>query len=338
MSDVASEPTLESIVNDMEKAEAAPAPEPVKAEAPAKAEPAASVEPAAPVTKEEVKVDLPDRTASKFAALARKQKETAAREAALAAREKEMEARSAQAERVAKALSKKDEDPIQALVDMGIDPLKYADAVASWQPPADDSDPVAMLRKEIAEMKAEKAKEREQAEQYTAKQREQAVESFKGSLTKQIDSDEKYELIQSRKQHALVYEVIEQHYQTTGELLSNAAAADMVEASLEAEVKSSLSTKKVKAMLEALGMTPKAAAEAAKATVASAASASEDIIADDEDEEIAKFLEQNGHKRKSKTMALTNDVTSSMPPLEKKVEEDDDETLFKKAVEMLKYA
>jgi hypothetical protein len=93
------------------------------------------------------------------------------------------------------------------------------------------------LRKEIQDKESQKQQEYEK----------QVINNFKQELENFVTSNEDYELIRANSAHDLVFNVVEEHYNRTGRVLSNKEAADAVEAHLLEEAKKLLTLKKLAA-------------------------------------------------------------------------------------------
>ena len=89
--------------------------------------------------------------------------------------------------------------------------------------------------------------EREEAE--VEAKYENAKHNFMSEIENAVASDEKYELINSSNGEELVYNVIEEHYNETGNILEIDEAAQAVEEYLEAEVEKMLRLNKVSSKL-----------------------------------------------------------------------------------------
>ena len=218
---------------------------------------AAPESPVAPPV-EQPKEDIP---ASRFAALARKQKQ--AEIAAKQVREERAKLDSEKAElakwREEQAKPKVKKNPIEALM---VEGWTYADASAFVM---NDEKPTPehqikevetkfeTYKREQEEREAAKlAKEKTDAEAIQTKQ----IEDFKESINSFIkDKAETYELINLHEAQNLVFDTISAHYdQTLAEgkpvILSTEEASNMVEAYLEERVKASMNTKKLKSKEE----------------------------------------------------------------------------------------
>jgi hypothetical protein len=74
----------------------------------------------------------------------------------------------------------------------------------------------------------------------------ETVTNFKNELTSFVNSNDNYELIRANDAVDVVYDVIEEHYKETGNIMSKQEAADQVESYLEAEVEKLLKLNKLK--------------------------------------------------------------------------------------------
>lgn len=195
-----------------------------------------------------------EQFSSRFAALARKEKqalqraqEVKAKEEALMAKEKALQERMAW-------LEKMESNPLEAIKEKGWTYEDITNAVLSGQK---DLTPEMRVKKLEAEVQArfkaqEEARQREIEEQkkiYEAQQAK-AMEEFRAQTAAFIDANaEKYELTKIFGQHDLVVQTIEEHYRKTSEagtpkILSQEEAADLVEKYLEGEVEKAKKAKK----------------------------------------------------------------------------------------------
>ena len=303
----------------------------------------------APAQPAEQVVSLPDdKSAAKFAALARKKRETEAKESALSAREKEINERAAKAERIEKAIANRDKDPLAVLEAMGIDIEQFAEHIASGPMIAEKKSPEAKaveeLRAQLKDIKEADAKAKQEAQQ--AKQMEE-FNKFVARVNNFIDKEPAYELIRAQGEHDLVLEVMEAQWIKDKTMLTEKQAADMVEASLEAKQHKGLSTEKIKKYIaEQLGIKPGQVTQKQVTAVQNAVAAADedneflaaargpkeesteptgDIPAD-----VAEWLAAAEPQKKS--MYLTNEITSNMP----QTKAVDDESDFEKALKLLK--
>ena len=98
--------------------------------------------------------------------------------------------------------------------------------------------------------------EREQNQQSAREQ--EVLNNFKLSINNFIDDNaDTYELIKSTGQSDLVFRVIDEHFQSSGKVLSTKEASDHVEAHLESEARKLLSLKKLAAQKVAPALQPK---------------------------------------------------------------------------------
>lgn len=222
----------------VEPVDTPPAPTPVNPNDPAT--PLADTAPETPDAKagegkpeEQPPATAPDpKAAARFAALARREKEITAKAA-------EWKPKFEAAERFEAARAKVKEDPYAALDALGLNLQDLVDAAIHHNKPETVEDRVARLEAE----RAEAAKARESS---SAQAVEETISRYKQTVSAFVDADpEAYELIVARRAHGLVFDVIEEHYKATGQVLPNAQAADMVENHLLEEARSMLKLKKL---------------------------------------------------------------------------------------------
>lgn len=222
---------------------------------------------APPVEVPAVEQPKDDKFAAKFAALSKKEKQLRAQEKAMQTRIKEMEDRfKAQEEALKPYMSLKDAasaDP-SALLDnlrsMGLDEKKIVEKYILKQEPTPEEKQISMiqdLQKEINALKADRLKEVEQSKERevaTKKQNEVTLRknylSHLGSFVEKNANE--YELIRANDAVDLIYDVMEEKYNTTlsadgtGVVLTEKEAADLVENYLYEQAKKLIETNKIK--------------------------------------------------------------------------------------------
>lgn len=207
--------------------------EPTKA-APA-AEEAAPDAPAGEETKaapevEETKEKKEDpRIASRFAALSKREKQILERERAMQDRQRQLEMQAQRYQQLEHIVQNAKANPIAVLEQLGLSYEQITDYILQ--------DPEAT--KPVAEKKLEeierKIKAYEEAQLHAQRQAEQAyidntVKNFKNQIVSTVQSNpEKFELVALNNAYDTVFDVVEQYFNSTGELLTVEAAAQMVE-------------------------------------------------------------------------------------------------------------
>lgn len=194
-----------------------------------------------------------DRLAAKFAALSRKEKQIRQRELQMQQMQKEQEQKIAemqkQLEEERSYRSKLKQNPLKALEEEGYDYEKLTEMQLNNQNPTVEmqlrrmqeemdrkySTELENLKKQLQEKEEKEKKEREESTLSTFKK--QIEETVKGNV-------EKYELINNNEAFDLIYDVIEEYYNTHDKVLSIEEAADYTEQYLEDEAKKLLALKK----------------------------------------------------------------------------------------------
>lgn len=202
--------------------------------------------------------------ASKFAALSRRDKE-------IRQKEKELESKLAEFEERMKSFEQKQEpeveetpeipleyrlrkDPINTLAELGLSYDKLTELALNDGKLTTDMQ-MDLMRREIDEkygselqaLKEELAEKERKAEE---QKYEEVINGFMNELTSYVNSNDKYEMIKANDAVDLVYNVIEQHHQETGRILSNEEAADQVEEYLFEEAKKLLESNKLKGLYQ----------------------------------------------------------------------------------------
>ena len=206
-----------------------------------------------------------DRFAAKFAALSREKKKMQAQADSIAkraqeveAKEKQMQERIAQLEQEAKQYQSKyerlktPESALRALEEEGLDFEKLTKMQLNEQNPT----PEMLVKRLEAQMDQKYAKKLEELEAKLAEKDQKAqndqIEAAKAGFVSRIEAavannPEKYEFINYNKATDLVYNVVEEYYNTHKRVLSEEEACDMVETHLENEAKKLTSLKKLQA-------------------------------------------------------------------------------------------
>lgn len=191
---------------------------------------------------EQKPAEKPDKFAQKFAALSRKEREIRQRETSLKAREQEIEVRLAKAAEIEALPSKVKESPLEALERLGVTYDQLTELILQQGQEKPEDKKLAEIERKIADYEK---REREAVVQ----RQEQARQSYLAELSAFCKSSDKYELIQANSAVPVVYQVVEEHYNKTGEILTNEQAADLVESHLEEEAAKLLKLNKIKAKL-----------------------------------------------------------------------------------------
>lgn len=193
--------------------------------------------PDAKAAEEAAKVEPPPppadpKTAAKFAALAKREKEITAKAA-------EWKPKIEAAEKFEAARAKAKADPYAALEALGLNLQELVDAAIHHNKPETVEDRVARLEAERVQF----LKDREQS---SAQEIEQTIARHRSSVADFVNGDpDAYELVVARGAHGLVFEVIEEHFKATGQLMPSAQAAEMVENHLLTEARKMMSLKKL---------------------------------------------------------------------------------------------
>lgn len=208
----------------------------IPAEAPVADAPAAAVPP-------------PEQVSKHFAALAKKEKALFRHQEALKVREAELTAQQARVAELEAKYGYKPASPREALERYGFDYKTATDFELNDGAPTPEfiakqaQEEVKKLREEQTEREKKAA---EKAQQQAEQDRAQVIEDFKGEIQEFVaDKAEEYELIKFHEAYEVVYLTIEQHYTSTGKLLSIPEGANMVEKYLEKKAEELQSLKKI---------------------------------------------------------------------------------------------
>lgn len=228
-----------------------------------------------------------DEFAAKFAALSRKEKAVREQEAAIEARLAEIEARQkAMDEQYGKYQdldTRIKNRPMDVLSENGVDFETLAKMVLENDGKPTPEMEIERLRqdmetkymKELENLRNELSEKEQKAEE---QKYNEVIENYKYELNEFIDTNsENYELIKLNDASDLVYEVIEEHYNETGRILSNNDACEHVENYLLDEAKKHLNVNKIKSLLgnqETAAPKPSAPQQTAVNTLSNTESAS----------------------------------------------------------------
>lgn len=179
--------------------------------------------------------------ASKFAALAKKERQARALQEQAKAREAELARREAAiAEREKLWDSEFKQSPLEALKKRG---YSYEDLTkaALNDGKFDPATEVKEVRSEIERLRQEQAEKEKKAQEAAQKAQSeaeaQAVEAFKSQISQHIDANaEKYELTKFYDSADLVFQTVEEHFERTKKVLSIDEACGLVEQYIESEL------------------------------------------------------------------------------------------------------
>lgn len=190
-----------------------------------------------------------ERLSPKFLAAAKKEREIFERDRSLKTREKELEARLKNFEEAERL---KKEDPLKYLEKSGIDYNDLTKQILEGKVP--ETHAIKQLRTELEGLRKEREEEKEKAE---AARKEAAVQKFKNDMTQHIRGNaEKYPLVGALNGEETVYNVIEQHFNSTGEVMPYDQASELTESYYTKQIKEALKNPALKNMIVAeLGIT-----------------------------------------------------------------------------------
>jgi len=226
-------------------------PEPIPTEPAATADsPPAEAAPVVPPPAELPKPEV--ASSNRFAALRRQERKLREKAAEVAKAEIAAKLARDEVEATKAKLSKGREDPLEALAALGLTYEQVTDAILAKgkdhvPTPVDAS--VKVLRAELEELKAardadRKAREEAEASSQAARQA-QTLEAYWAGVKKDVQAQtDAFELVNLADAHPLVYQTIQAHYDSTGEVLPTAEAAKQVEELLEKQFREVLAKSK----------------------------------------------------------------------------------------------
>lgn len=200
-----------------------------------------------------------DKFASKFAALSRKEKEIRHREAQFTAEMERIKAEKSEIEKWKAEKSNADSEfknkissnPLKVLEELGITFEDLTKMQLNEQNPTPEmliartrQELESGYKKELEELRNSLKQEKEKA---ASEQHEQVVSGFKKQINQFVDANEEaYELIKMNDAQELVFDVIQEYYESSGKVLSIEEAAKYTEQHLEEEAKRVMEAKKFK--------------------------------------------------------------------------------------------
>jgi hypothetical protein len=209
--------------------------------------PVAVKEAEAPVAPEAIETKAPESDepalAPKFAALAKKAKAAQMAQAKLKAERIEIERARKEIEDFNKYKTEAKQNPLKALEAMGI---KYDDLVNfvlnGEQPTVDQKlsrveSELERFRREQEERELSKEKAAQEAAE---RQYQETIDTFKGKITEFVTGNEKFELINLHDAQGLIFDTIEEYFNSSGKIMTIEKASELVEGYLEEQIETTL--------------------------------------------------------------------------------------------------
>jgi hypothetical protein len=199
------------------------------------------------VKKEEPKIDLSNR----FAKLSKKEKELRELETSVKAKQLEIE-------KWNEVKTKAKTNPADILSELGISLEDFLMTMAGEEPPVKELTEMEVLKNEIESLKKARELEKEATEvEAKAKQEKAAKEKeehdakvildFRNDIKLFVEKNaEQYEIVKAQEAYEYVFDVIEAHFNDSGEVMPTDKAAGMVEEYLENQYRALLSLNKFK--------------------------------------------------------------------------------------------
>ena len=234
----------------------------------------------------------------KFAALSRKERDIRARESELAELEEKFQSMEQEPEMPLEQRLRA--NPLKVLEEMGLGYETLTDLALNDGKLTPDMQ-MQLIRDELEadyqsrfsdlEQRLEERDEKEQDEKYDS-----ILSGFMEEIQNHVATDDNYELIRANDAGDVVYEVMEEHYNQSGNILSIDEAAEAVESYLEEEADKIVNLQKVRSRLNINELEPRDEYRQSQVTLsnAHAAQANERVgrtLSDDQSKrEIAKML------------------------------------------------
>ncbi len=220
----------------------------VEASKPAENKPEASVAPTTPPTEAPKQDNSTDEFSSKFAALSRRERQLLEKEKKLKQIEEESNKRAQSAQSWEERIKKFKQNPSEIdnlLQEAGLSFDDYVNFKLGIQPEEKKLSPDEMYEKLKSEMEQNFKKLEEEKKQAAEAENAQIIENFRGEIESYLTKNaDKYELINYQGDFNLVFDVIEEYYNTNGEVLEIEEAANHVERHLEELVDGATKLKK----------------------------------------------------------------------------------------------
>lgn len=262
-----------------------------------------------PAEEPAAKNEQEERFAAKFAALSRKERAIRQRESQLNQQMQELQQRLQQLEEQGKQVESYKQipdrlrkEPLKVLEESGLKFEQLAEMVLNDGKPTQDMvlseyEKKFMSKVQELEQKLAEKEAKEQEEKYEA-----AIQHFQGQLTDFINQTADYDLIRANDASDLVFQVIEEHHNETGQILSNKEACDAVEEYLLEEAKKLVDRDKVKKLLQPQTPSKPAAPQGKSSPTLSNAAA-----AQASSKQAAKFLSDEDSKREAAKLIRWDD-------------------------------
>ena len=186
--------------------------------------------------------NTPDEWAGRFAALTKKEKH-------IQAQKKQFDAERAELEDLRRAKGLAKTAPKEFLQAHGLTYEELTEIILSnKEQDAKALDPVAKLQKQLDDDLAERNREKEEA---IAQQQQAAIDGHRLAIRSHIESTgDKYEMIAAEDAYDTVFEVIEEHFEQTDELMPIDRACQLVDAFLTEKAKKALGLKRFQPQTE----------------------------------------------------------------------------------------
>lgn len=198
---------------------------------------------ASPAAAEAGTEQRPDEWAQRYAQIQRRERQMHMQSQDIKRREQELQQREARVREYEELQALKEKDPKTFLEKNGLSFERITDVYLN------DGKPTPEQKIEALEARIQSLIEgREQEkEQEISKSAQEKVEGFKRTIEGVIESEgERFELIKAQKAHSLVFDVIQNYWRETGQMLPVAEAADFVENELFTEAQQLMGLSKFK--------------------------------------------------------------------------------------------
>jgi len=200
------------------------------------------------------KIEADPAMNKRFAALSRREKDIRERETKIAELEARLNSQStpeqAQTEPELPLELRLKKDPIGTLQSLGLNYEKLTELALNDGKLTTDMQ-MELMRQEMdskytGELESIRAELAAKEQAATEEKHSNIIQGFKEEITSHVNSDlEAYELVKANDAVDLIFNVIEQHHEQTGEILDTKTAADHVETYLEDEFKKLFQAKKL---------------------------------------------------------------------------------------------
>lgn len=205
---------------------------------------AQQAEPAPAPSPEPDQSQRPDEWAQRYAQIQKRERQVFQRDQEIKRREQALQERESRVRQFEETLALKDKDPKTFLEKNGLSYSQITDVYLNDGKPTPEQQ-IQQLQSRLDALIQGREEEKKQLEDQTVQEK---IKGFQRNIEGVIESTEgeRFELIKAQKAHNLVFDVIQNYFQETGEMLQITEAADFVENELYTEAQRLMGLSKFK--------------------------------------------------------------------------------------------